>query len=49
MSYANTGVNTQETRDEQVDEVRESSAPYLITSPGHFPRKVTSLQENAVK
>ncbi|MFB3105199.1 MAG: DUF222 domain-containing protein, partial [Pseudomonadales bacterium] len=35
MSYANTGVNTQETRDEQVDEVRESSAPYLITSPVH--------------
>ncbi len=45
MSYANTGVNTQETRDEQVDEVRESSAPYLITSPVHFPRKVTLPQE----
>ncbi len=45
MSYATTGVNTQETRDEQVDEVRESSAPYLITAPVHFPRKVTLPQE----
>ena len=45
MSYPNTGVNTQETRDEQVDEVREPIAPYLITSPVHFPRKVILLQE----